>query len=979
MYIKRLTIYGFGQWVDQSFSFNQQMTCFYGKNESGKSTLQNFILFMLFGLPPRERKFHMPKTSGKLGGRLTIVDEKVGEYTIERVEGQQNAKATCYLAKGEVKDEQWLKQQLKGFNLAMYESVYSFSATDLLGLENMEAKDIGDIILSIGLTGSKHIYKLEKNLSQQLGQLFKPYGKNPTINKYLTDLESLQKQLAEQEKMLATYKSNRANIERLSTEINTLLQKRSHLQKKITHLTKLLQAISLIQDYKYNKEQLNQLPAQLKFPEKGVERFTALKEQLLPLESELTLLNEQIKQSKEIIEKASKQCVVDELLQQAKQLTKQQSVYDEREQLISHEAKQLVQDYDILEKQLAKLNIQLTLTDLGDLNFPFQTQSYWQSLNNEHEQIKLAAEHHAEQKRENDLRTQSLKERLQAINAKLLTPAKRQEIVEQLNNVQQEPTHHNQQATIKKHLQREQRQRYVLFGSSLLLAVIMFFVGYLTDYKLLMLVALFPFVFGTIAAFVLKNSTDTMKQLLIENEQRTLPYHLDHYNELIARLEKDDALKYEQKSIKDELKTIHIKRLQFDEKLRAINERRKRLNDQLQNVKEQYPFLKDVQLPFWADLYHQLNQIIDQYKHIEERKKQHGRLKKEQETFAQRVRELSEQIFPQLLEQTVVVQMDAINQFIDDQTNLNQQLLYEKANVKELIDKKQRLAVQVKSLQKDVKDLLNKANVQTEESFYELAALIEAKQTYEKSVEKLDNQLSLIFQTKDWEPLINRPLEEQLLTEEISELQKMMATYDETLEEKRQALANVKAKNNQLEQSDDYSTLMHEINRTRNEFNRLAKQWAVIKTAEQMLQRSMQTYQQKHLQDVLQQTTIYFQRMTKGAYTKVFLQPEEKALTVQAANQLHFKVAHLSKGTIDQLYIALRLAVSRIVGQKYRLPFIIDDAFIHSDHERAAKIVHILQEIAAEQQLILFTCHEHIVTHFPDDQIKQLEPQISVK
>src|SRR5690625_1138071 len=799
------------------------------------------------------------------------------------------------------------------------------------------------------------------------------------MNEQITHLTTLQKQLIDQEKNLVTYENNHIQSDTIKKEIAKLIQQRDERKNELTHLNQLLQSITLVQDYEYNRAQLRKLPRQLTFPEKGVQRYEALKEKLLPLQSELTFIQSQMREAKQTIKKLQQQLMPENLFERAKKVVQKQSAYEEREQLIAKETKTIESELIHLTQQLVTLTRELTLEDLNKLNFPFQTQSYWQSLNNEHEQIKLAAEHHAEQKRENDLRTQSLKERLQAINAKLLTPAKRQEIVEQLNNVQQEPTHHNQQATIKKHLQREQRQRYVLFGSSLLLAVIMFFVGYLTDYKLLMLVALFPFVFGTIAAFVLKNSTDAMKQLLIENEQRTLPYHLDHYNELIARLEKDDALKYEQKSIKDELKTIHIKRLQFDEKLRAINERRKRLNDQLQNVKEQYPFLKDVQLPFWADLYHQLNQIIDQYKHIEERKKQHGRLKKEQETFAQRVRELSEQIFPQLLEQTVVVQMDAINQFIDDQTNLNQQLLYEKANVKELIDKKQRLAVQVKSLQKDVKDLLNKANVQTEESFYELAALIEAKQTYEKSVEKLDNQLSLIFQTKDWEPLINRPLEEQLLTEEISELQKMMATYDETLEEKRQALANVKAKNNQLEQSDDYSTLMHEINRTRNEFNRLAKQWAVIKTAEQMLQRSMQTYQQKHLQDVLQQTTIYFQRMTKGAYTKVFLQLEEKALTVQAANQLHFKVAHLSKGTIDQLYIALRLAVSRIVGQKYRLPFIIDDAFIHSDHERAAKIVHILQEIAAEQQLILFTCHEHIVTHFPDDQIKQLEPQISVK
>src|SRR5690625_3542890 len=535
MYIKQLMIYGFGQWIDQSFTLNESLTCIYGKNESGKSTLQNFILFMLFGLPPKQRKSYRPKTSGQFGGRLTIVDPNLGEYTVERLEGQKNAQATCYLPNGVIKDEKWLTEQLNGFTYEMYQSVYSFSALDLNDFESMNAKEIGDVILSIGLTGSQHIYELERKLAQQLGHLFKPYGKKPLMNEQITHLTTLQKQLIDQEKNLVTYENNHIQSDTIKKEIAKLIQQRDERKNELTHLNQLLQSITLVQDYEYNRAQLRKLPRQLTFPEKGVQRYEALKEKLLPLQSELTFIQSQMREAKQTIKKLQQQLMPENLFERAKKVVQKQSAYEEREQLIAKETKTIESELIHLTQQLVTLTRELTLEDLNKLNFPFQTQSYWQSLNNEHEQIKIAAEHHAEQKRENDLRTQSLKERLQAINAKLLTPAKRQEIVEQLNNVQQEPTHHNQQATIKKHLQREQRQRYVLFGSSLLLAVIMFFVGYLTDYKLLMLVALFPFVFGTIAAFVLKNSTDAMKQLLIENEQRTLPYHLDHYNELIAR------------------------------------------------------------------------------------------------------------------------------------------------------------------------------------------------------------------------------------------------------------------------------------------------------------------------------------------------------------------------------------------------------------------------------------------------------------
>src|SRR5690625_7106290 len=62
--LMRATIYGFGSWVDDTVDFSgDSYICIYGENESGKSTLQHFILFMLFGLPPKMRSFYRPKSS----------------------------------------------------------------------------------------------------------------------------------------------------------------------------------------------------------------------------------------------------------------------------------------------------------------------------------------------------------------------------------------------------------------------------------------------------------------------------------------------------------------------------------------------------------------------------------------------------------------------------------------------------------------------------------------------------------------------------------------------------------------------------------------------------------------------------------------------------------------------------------------------------------------------------------------------------
>src|SRR5690625_602082 len=107
--IEQATIYGFGKWVDYTIDFTEnQFTCVYGENESGKSTLQNFILFMLFGYPPKKRNYYRPKTSGKMGGRLRISDPQVGIYTIERLD--EIGRASCRERVEEWERGEWVEE-----------------------------------------------------------------------------------------------------------------------------------------------------------------------------------------------------------------------------------------------------------------------------------------------------------------------------------------------------------------------------------------------------------------------------------------------------------------------------------------------------------------------------------------------------------------------------------------------------------------------------------------------------------------------------------------------------------------------------------------------------------------------------------------------------------------------------------------------------------------------------------------------------
>ena len=68
-----------------------------------------------------------------------------------------------------------------------------------------------------------------------------------------------------------------------------------------------------------------------------------------------------------------------------------------------------------------------------------------------------------------------------------------------------------------------------------------------------------------------------------------------------------------------------------------------------------------------------------------------------------------------------------------------------------------------------------------------------------------------------------------------------------------------------------------------------------------------------------------------------------------------------SDGTIDQLYLALRLAVAEELTP--HAPLVLDDALVRFDDKRLAAAMEILKEEATNKQVILFTCQSREAAH----------------
>lgn len=76
-----------------------------------------------------------------------------------------------------------------------------------------------------------------------------------------------------------------------------------------------------------------------------------------------------------------------------------------------------------------------------------------------------------------------------------------------------------------------------------------------------------------------------------------------------------------------------------------------------------------------------------------------------------------------------------------------------------------------------------------------------------------------------------------------------------------------------------------------------------------------------------------------------------------------------SGGTIDQIYLSLRLAISDLIHPEGdKMPLLLDDALVQYDDERAQRAVRLLVTLSARRQIILFTCHKHTSERIRDAQ-----------
>lgn len=142
-----------------------------------------------------------------------------------------------------------------------------------------------------------------------------------------------------------------------------------------------------------------------------------------------------------------------------------------------------------------------------------------------------------------------------------------------------------------------------------------------------------------------------------------------------------------------------------------------------------------------------------------------------------------------------------------------------------------------------------------------------------------------------------------------------------------------------------------------NEARSQARRWLVARLAKDLISATREAYEREKVPEVLRRTGRHLAEVTGGRYVRVHL-AEDSALRAFSNADEPFDVGSLSRGTQEQLYLAIRFGlVESFSDGNVTLPLVLDEVIVNADPERAARLARTLARLAERHQLLYLTCH----------------------
>ena len=260
-------------------------------------------------------------------------------------------------------------------------------------------------------------------------------------------------------------------------------------------------------------------------------------------------------------------------------------------------------------------------------------------------------------------------------------------------------------------------------------------------------------------------------------------------------------------------------------------------------------------------------------------------------------------------------------------------------------EKKQELInninLEINGLEQQV-EILNNNNLEIDNKLQELKSNLDLKINLEK--EKIKNKyLDLIESSK-----LNELLDLENIDFELRNLQEELNNKNIELHKLELDQKNIEPK------LDNLSKIEEELVNNKEKMSTLQKNNLSFMLAKQVLENAYINMKNSVTPKFTEELSKNISNITNGKYNNIRFNDEE-GLIVEIENGDYILASKLSVGTIDQLYLSLRLSMIEDLS-KESMPIILDETFAYFDDERLENVLKYIDDKFKNHQVILLTC-----------------------
>ncbi|WP_027363954.1 AAA family ATPase [Desulfotruncus alcoholivorax] len=1039
MRLSGLYIYNYGVLTGFSLTDNQLsggLSIIFGLNEAGKSTLLSFIRGVLFGFKT-EGNLAKPVWGGEAGGYLLLEDN--GDiYRVER-SGKGNGSVAVELPGGGRAGEELLKTRLlRGLSPVLFKNVFAFGIDELRRLEELERDEISAYIYGAGTgTSPRRLADAAAALEKTAGELYKPRGRTPRLNKLILELEELDRKIRELEQQPERYFKLLEEQRQLERDRDRLRELQSERQARLRRLDYLLKARAPWNDLRQCLAQMERLPVIPAFPEHGTERLGELEARLNAKQEEVLGWSGKI----QALQKKLASITVEEQIVAAAhsidELDKERSLYLEKKQSLIELDARIAEIEKTARERMAMLGpgwdearvlaldtslaARRRVEDLAVRSAALEQQkaiaaNRLETCRKEYDRTRLEQENTAAQlaglppASGNKVKIEEKMELLDQAVAGLEQLNHGQELREIQQNRLQEIYHRLERNL----LQQKQAAQNKVLVVAVIAAVLMGCSGFWMIYSNLPY-GLWVGSAGLCALLLLgglnwmqaKERRDKLKELSVEAEE--LGRTRENLARAIERLDRSIKTASEQlsraeavfkggkKLQREEIPALRRRfmeerdnlrrklelaaRLENNEKGLAAAERELRqaetdleqITRNLHQVQIEWEKwlngmgLSGLTLSGAAGFLSLAEKAADELKKLRLERRAAEQTRRYVTDYEDRVNGLAAALGRGMVpREEVAGRVAGMVEYLREQQKMKAELDRCRADLELALAGQKTAGEGLQLVRAKIKELLDMGGAVDHEDFRHRAAAYRERRELAGKAEDLRGHLLNIAGTAAELAELERELEQTKKSsheEEYDRIKAELESGEKQLAVLGDELAAVKQEMKILESGEELARARQKREMLRESLATGAREWQVAVLCSTLLDLAREKHERERQPAVLAHASRLISPLTGRRYNRV-LSPvgSPAALEVEEPAGRRVGASALSRGAAGQLYLALRLALAcHFCSVAVPMPVILDDVMVDFDSHRLRGSLQALGRIAREHQVLLFTCHNHIV------------------